>query len=744
MTSAHLFAAVILDTAIDRPLDYTIPEKLAQVLTPGSRVEVPVKGKLQTGYVLQIKDNSLYSPLKPIHEYLGIEQSIPTDLFQLALWVSRYYCSSLRDVFRMLLPPPVRKGMVPKTQQFVKKLKTQEELREACIGLREKHPAQVAFLEALLPVKKGMLLTELLEKAQVSRSVATSLEKKGFISLGDMVIDRSPLKDEEYFITPPKKLNEDQASALEKIKNSLSKSLFETHLLYGVTGSGKTEVYLQAISYAIERGKGALLLVPEISLTAQTIQRFKSRFQEKIAILHHRLSAGERNDEWHNIRTGKAKIVIGARSAIFSPVNHLGLIIVDEEHESSYKQNERSPCYHARDVAVMRAKLSQSTIILGSATPSLESYYNAQQKKYTLSILHHRAETSSLPTVKIVDMRKEYEKAKGKTNFSDLLLNQMEKRLKASEQTILFLNRRGYYTLLLCPSCGKSVKCRHCEVSLTFHKNEEKVTCHLCGYETPPPKNCLNCGNGHPLKFRGAGTEQIEKALHAIFPSIKTLRIDADTTKHKGSHEKLLREFGSGKADVLIGTQMIAKGLHFPEVTLVGILNSDIGLNTPDFRASETVFQLITQVAGRAGRGHLPGEVILQTTVPDNNTIRYAAQQDFESFFREEIEIRKLFGYPPFYQLAKVTISGKNASQTEMYARKLRQAFLQVMPHTFEFQPVLPSGHSKIKDLYRFQFLFKGPSLYLVNDISEKIKKTHPFPHDIRWFIDINPLSTFF
>lgn len=744
MNSPSLFAEVILDHAIDQPLDYSVPQEWAHLLSEGARVEVPVKGKLQMGYILRLKDHSPYSPLKPIHKYLGEEQSIPSDLFQLALWVSRYYCSSLRDVFRMLLPPSVRKGMAPKIQQFVKKIKTREEFREACIALREKHPAQVALLETLLPVKKGMLLTKLLETAQVSRSVATTLEKKGFITLTDMVIDRSPLKDEEYFITPPKQLNEDQASALEKIKNSLSQSLFETHLLYGITGSGKTEVYLQAISYAIEKGKGALLLVPEISLTAQTIQRFKSRFQEKIAILHHRLSDGERNDEWHAIRSGKAKIVIGARSAIFSPVNNLGLIIVDEEHESSYKQNERSPCYHARDVAVMRAKLSRSTIILGSATPSLESYYNAKQKKYTLSVLHNRAEKACLPSVTIVDMRKEYEKAKGKTNFSDLLLNQIEKRLKASEQTILFLNRRGYYTLLLCPSCGKSTKCRHCDVSMTFHKNEDRVACHVCGYEIAPPKNCLSCGNGHPLKFRGAGTEQIEKALHAIFPSIKTLRIDADTTKHKGSHEKLLREFGSGKADVLIGTQMVAKGLHFPEVTLVGILNSDSGLNTPDFRASETVFQLITQVAGRAGRGHLPGEVILQTAIPENKTIQYAAQQDFENFFAEEIEVRKLFGYPPFHQLAKITMSGKDAKQTEASIRRLRQAFLEMMPDVFEFHPVLPSGHSKVKDLYRFQFLFRGPSMYLVKEITEKIKATHRFPSHTKWFIDINPLSTFF
>lgn len=739
------FAAIILEIAIDKPLDYAVPDQLLPLLQPGVKVEVPVRGKMQSGYILALKNETDYPNVKPISRLLSEEGSIPSDLFQLALWVSNYYCAPLRDVFRMILPPSVRKGMKPKMQLFVTRAKTREEFREACIKWREKYPAQVAILEHLLPVTKGMFLSKLLEESKVSRSAVESLAKKGYLSLSEVKVERSPFVDEEYFMTPPKKMNPDQANALEKIQQSLNTSQFAPHLLYGVTGSGKTEVYLQAIAHALEANKGTIMLVPEISLTTQTIERFKSRFTEKIAILHHRLSEGERTDEWEHIRSGRAMIVIGARSAIFSPVSNLGLIIVDEEHESSYKQNEISPCYQARDVAVMRAKLTKSTIILGSATPSLESYYNAQKGKYQLSVLKNRAEINALPSVKIVDMKKEYDKAKGRTNFSELLLNQIEKRMKNGEQTILFLNRRGYHTLLLCQACENTIKCAHCDISLTFHMGENRLGCHLCGYEIkPPPKTCPSCQADQPLKFRGAGTELIERSLHAIFPDIKTLRLDADTTKHKGSHQKLLREFGTGKADVLIGTQMIAKGLHFPEVTLVGILNSDVGLHTPDFRASETVFQLITQVAGRAGRGALPGEVIIQTTVPEHSTICYAANQDFEGFYKEEIGVRELFNYPPFSHIAKIVISGKCPKRTFAVGENIRQALIRFLPNAFEFHPVVPSGHSKVKDLYRFQFLLKGPSMHLLKGAIERVKTLELIRPPHRLFVDINPSSTYF
>lgn len=745
MTPFTHFASIVLDLAVDKILEYGIPPDLLSLVHPGTRVEVPVKGCLRKGYVIEIKENATFPSVKPIAGILSETPLISPDLFSLALWISRYYCCPLRDIFRIILPPGVRKGMDPKEQLYVMRGKTREELKDLCIALRSKKPAQALVLEAMLPIKKGIFLSQLLEETKCSRSAVTALEKQGLLILEKVRVDRSPLGDADYFMTKAKMLNPHQTEALDKIEKSLEGQKYETHLLFGITGSGKTEVYLQAIEKALHMEKGTIMLVPEISLTAQTIERFRSRFKEKIAVLHHRLSQGERNDEWHHIREGKARIVIGARSAIFSPVCNLGLIIVDEEHESSYKQNDISPCYQARDVAVMRGKLTQCTVVLGSATPSLESYHNAQKGKYLLSILSHRADTASLPKVTIVDMRKEFEKAKRWTNFSEALLNGIEKRTLQGEQTILFLNRRGYHTVLLCQECRHTVKCSHCDVPMTFHLGDNCLSCHLCSFQfSPPPVKCPGCRADQPMKFRGAGTEQVERALHAIFPSVRTLRIDADTTKHKGSHQKLLRDFGTGKADVLIGTQMIAKGLHFPEVTLVGVLNSDSGLNIPDFRASEGIFQVVTQVAGRSGRGTIPGEVIIQTSLPENATLLHASRQDYQGFYQDEIEVRKLFNYPPFQHLAKLLFTGKSRELTQQTAEQTRQMLIRLLPSQFDFQPVVPCGYTKVKDLYRFQFLLKGPTMMQLHGALQALKEKYSIPRAVRIFVDVNPSTTFF
>jgi primosomal protein N' (replication factor Y) len=745
MSPFPFYASVVLDVSVNQFLDYGITTEQMARIQRGTRVEVPVRGHLRAGYVLEIKEKPDFFPVKSIANILIEAPLLTQDLFELASWISRYYCAPLRDVFRMILPPSVRDGMSHKQQLFVMRAKTKEELRQLCIEIRLKSPSQAAILDVMLQVKKGIFLSKLLEESKSTRSVVQTLVKKNILKIETVQVDRSPLVNEEYFPTKAKCLNPEQAKALDKIDKSLEAKRFETHLLYGVTGSGKTEVYLQAIEKALKLDKGIIMLVPEISLTAQTIERFRSRFQEKIAILHHRLSAGERHDEWHHIREGRAKIVIGARSAIFSPIVNLGLIIVDEEHEQSYKQSEAMPCYQARDVAVMRGKLTQSTVILGSATPSLESYYNAQQGKYHLSILQERADTASLPTVTLVDMKKEFDKAKGLTTFSDLLIDGIKKRYNKGEQTILFLNRRGYHTTLRCPDCAQTIKCCHCDIPMTFHLGENCLACHLCSFQLlPPPRECATCPGSKPLKFRGVGTEQVERAIHAIFPEIRTLRIDADTTRHKGSHQKLLRAFGTGKADLLIGTQMIAKGLHFPEVTLVGVLNSDASLNIPDFKASETVFQLITQVAGRSGRGVMPGEVIIQTSIPDNAIIQYAAKQDFTGFYQEEIKTREFFRYPPFIQMAKCLFSGKNAQQVEAAAQTVRQQLVNYLPASFEFHPVIPCGYTKIKDHYRYQFLIRASSLSLLNPALNALKIRDTLPRGISVFVDINPASTFF
>ncbi len=488
-------------------------------------------------------------------------------------------------------------------------------------------------------------------------------------------------------------------------------------------------------------GKGVILLVPEIALTSQIVEKIKTRFEEKVALLHYRLSDGERHDAWHKIRLGEIPIVIGARSAIFSPVKNLGLILVDEEHESSYKQTDEAPCYHARDVAVMRAKINEATIVLGSATPSLESYTNALLGKYTLSELKERADTASLPKVSIIDMRHEFAKKKGFTLFSDALLTGIEKRLAVGEQTLLFLNRRGYHTSQMCKQCSHVITCPDCDLSLTYHLGEDQLACHLCDYRLkPPPRSCPNCASDDGLKYKGAGTEMVERALHALFPELRTLRLDADTTKHKGSHELLFKQFRAGKADLLIGTQMIAKGLHFPSVTLVSVLNADAALHIPDFRSSELAFQLITQVAGRSGRGRIPGEVLIQTHLPEHTIMQTSARQDYASFYTEETATRKLFEYPPFAYLAKIILSGTSLEETRASLDNLRKVCISALPEAYQIHPVAPCGYPKVKTRYRFQFLIKGnkriPSLGFLYQL--------PLKKEERLLIDIDPISTFF
>lgn len=738
------YAAVLLDIAIDKPLDYGIPETLLPIVRRGSRVAVPVRGKEQLGYILAIKSAPDFPRVQGISRIISDEEIITGQMFELALWMSHYYCTPLRQVFKILLPGSVRKNVEHKEQLFVMRGKTREELATHCIALRNKHPEQAAVLDVMLQVKKGMLLTELLEACNTSRSPIDTLAKKGLLLVDIVRIDRSPLINEEYFRSLPKPLSNEQQCALDKISATLRSGEFASHLLFGVTGSGKTEVYLQAIALALELGRGTIMLVPEIALTAQTIERFRSRFDNAIAILHHRLSEGERYDEWHRIRRGEARIAIGARSAIFCPVVNLGLIIVDEEHEGSYKQNEEQPCYQARDVAVMRGKLAKAAVVLGSATPSLESFYNAETGKYILSALRSRAKNAQQPIIRVVDMRLEYDKAQGFTNFSSLLIDKIKERQTNGEQTILFLNRRGYHTALFCPACQEAVCCPHCDLSLTYHRSEELLSCHLCAFSLAPPKACTSCYGAAPMKFRGVGTEQIERALHAILPEIRTIRLDADTTKHKGSHQQLLRQFGNGKADVLIGTQMVAKGLHFPAVTLVGVLNSDSGLNIPDFRASETTFQLINQVSGRAGRGVLAGEVIIQTSLPDNSTIRHASQSNYEAFFHEELAVRKQFLYPPFSQLGKAVFSGEEEAATLRFAEQFCLAVQRQLTEAYEVHPVLPAAYAKIKDRFRFQFLVKGPQIRPITAAFDYACRYIPIVRGIKILIDINPSSTYF
>jgi len=736
--SAAGIACVVLDHALDKPLDYRIPLAWQGKLVLGMRIKVPVGNSVRLATLIELKEKSAYPSLKEIHEPLSETPYISTELFTLARWIAHYYCCPLRKVLKVILPPSVRSQVKPKEQLFIQAAMTAPQLRAACEELRQKHPKQAQVLDELLKAPKGLLLTLLAQKASVTRTTIETLIKKGILSCSKVEMSEQKF-EHEYFPTKPKTLNAEQQSALESLQAGLALSTFQTHLLLGVTGSGKTEVYLQTIEMALKQGKGVIFLVPEIALTSQTIERLKGRFKEKIAILHHRITPKERRTAWEHIRAGKTSIVVGARSAIFSPVQNLGLIIVDEEHEGSYKQSDEMPHYHARDVAVMRGKLQNALVVLGSATPALESYHNALSGKYVLHVLQSRH--GSLPTVHIIDMRAEFEKTKGFTLFSQALLDGIDARLKRGEQTLLFLNRRGYHSARLCQTCNHIFACPHCDISLTYHLGENHLSCHLCDYRLfPLPRHCPSCGKEGDFKFRGAGTEMVERALHALFPQVRTLRADADTTRHKGSHEQLFKQFKAGKADVLIGTQMIAKGLHFPSVTLVGVLNADAALQIPDFRASETVFQLLTQVAGRSGRDALQGEVIIQTQLTDHPVITLAKEQNYTAFYALESQTRQNFQYPPFTHIVKCILSGENEKQTQARAIQLRDDLLKQLPACFELFPVVACGHARIKAQYRFQFLIKSEKL---TPLLALLPSLQAEKSPIRLTIDVDPLSTF-
>ena len=519
-------------------------------------------------------------------------------------------------------------------------------------------------------------------------------------------------------------------------------------MLHGVTGSGKTEVYLQAIAHALEQGKGAIVLVPEISLTPQTVERFKARFshgplQTLVAVLHSHLSSGERHDEWHKIRQGRARIVIGARSAVFAPVEPLGLVIVDEEHEHSYKQEE-APRYNARDLAVVRGKQEGAVVVLGSATPCMESYYNVQRKKYLLLSLTERADEKNMPIVRIVDMRNASSKGKGTSIFSPQLHEAILQRLEKKEQVMLFLNRRGWSSSLQCPECGFVAECPNCSVSLTYHRSAQKLMCHICGHIDSAPSKCpeQNCGSAS-IRYSGLGTEKVEAALDKNFPTARVKRMDSDTLKRKEDYRRILGDFRSGKIDILVGTQMIAKGLHFPNVTLVGIIHADLSLHIPDFRAGERTFQLLTQVAGRAGRGDVEGEVYVQSFTPFHPAIQYARRHDYIGFYDQEIEFRQELHYPPVGRVALLTLRGRSEDRVRFFADHLRKEMdlLAIQLGDIVVAGPAPAPLLRAENFYRYQIMIRTPRMpQLSRQLSTKFDSLK-IPEDLRLIIDIDPVS---
>lgn len=607
--------------------------------------------------------------------------------------------------------------------------------------------------EATLP----MALKEILSVLQVTASTVKGLEEKGFIEISEIEVYRDPYQGRDFKPTTPLPLTAEQEVVYTRISRALDEQLHEVFLLHGVTGSGKTEIYLQCIKRCLDQGRQAVVLVPEIALTPQMVERFKGRFGSGVAVMHSRLSVGERYDEWRKIREGKATVAVGARSAVFAPFSNLGLIIMDEEHETSYKQEE-NPKYHARDAAIRRAEQCGAAVILGSATPSLESYHAARSQSDihfspVLLEMPTRALGNELPKVNVVDMREELKEG-NRSMFSRRLHSALAERLERGEQTVLLLNRRGFSTFVMCRSCGYVAGCPECDISLTYHSRSDNLRCHYCGHAEPAPKICPECGSEH-IRFFGTGTQRVEEELGKLFPGIRVIRMDVDTTTEKGSHEKLLNQFRDKKAEVLLGTQMVAKGLDFPDVTLVGVITADSALNLPDFRAAEKTFQLLTQVAGRAGRHQLPGEVVVQSYTPEHYSIVHASGHDYHSFVREELKHRRGLHYPPYCRLILVTLSHEQMPivlrMAENYvlnlqgkARQLRWygSLDKLTTDVLDLLGPVASPIPRLKGRYRFQCMIKWRGaidvIGLVRQVAEELEDSVRDP-GLQISIDVDP-----
>ena len=736
------YVRVIVDRAIHRELDYSVPESLADRVGVGCRVRVPFRDKSALATVVAIRAQSEAKGIRPIEAIVGDAPILTEQLLELSRWIGTYYCCPIEAVMRSVLPQVIRRAEVGwKKQLFVQPARNidQAELEK----LRRRAPRQAELLEAIVKLEKPIRATELLRQTSLDNQTLRALVKRGLAKLREEAVVRDPHGDEQFIATSNLVLNEEQTLALNEVEQAFeAPENARPILLYGVTGSGKTEIYLQAIRAALDRGRTAIVLVPEISLTPQTVERFKGRFaeaQDDVAVLHSHLSEGERHDEWHKIHSGRARIVIGARSAVFAPLKNLGLIVVDEEHETTYKQEE-APRYHARDVAVVRAKIEKCVVVLGSATPSLESYHNATTGKYRLVTLTQRVDQKQMPLMRVVDLRRE-RKEKKAAILSEKLSQAIADRLEKHEQTILFLNRRGFSTSLLCSNCGEARNCPNCSVALTFHRQPAiagRLSCHLCGHTAAVPKKCPACGQD-ALIYHGFGTEKVESTVAQIFPKAVVRRMDADSMTRKEAYRETLRNFRTGKIDILVGTQMIAKGLHFPNVTLVGIINADLSLHLPDFRAGERTFQLLTQVAGRAGRGETAGEVFVQTYTPFSPSIQFARHHDFAGYFQQELEFRERCAFPPFKHAILITVRSAHEGRAKLSAETLKRRLSEALPQEFILGDATPAPLEKLQGQFRFHILIRGEAIMRLSRLVRETLDKLPFPEDVSVAVDVDP-----
>ncbi|MGN7377192.1 primosomal protein N' [Bacillus altitudinis] len=763
-----MIAEVIVDVttkAIDRPFDYRVPDRFKGLVKAGMRVVVPFGPRKIQGFVTKIKEETDVQSgnIKDIVDLFDLSPVLTDELLELSHWLTEKTLSyhitalqsmlpaamkakyekeiqvlsaeelpqSLKELFGQQesilyadIPPEqlkpiqkhVQKGHLEvryhvsqksgkKKVRTLQVAVTKEKLEEKQKQLKKNAVKQKALFTFLFQANETTFLAkDLQQQTGASSQTIKALIQEGLLTESYEEIYRDPYRDRKFTPSTPLDLTTEQAEAAKPIHQAVSDEKHETFLLHGVTGSGKTEIYLQTIDHVLQKGKEAIVLVPEISLTPQMVQRFKERFGSNVAVLHSGLSTGEKYDEWRKIHRKEVKLVVGARSAVFAPFENLGMIIIDEEHESSYKQEEM-PRYHAKDVAIERAGRHQCPVVLGSATPSLESYARAKKGVYTLLTLKRRVNQQQLPHVSLIDMREELRNG-NRSMFSEELMLRLKEVLERKEQAVLFLNKRGYSSFVMCRDCGYVEQCPHCEISLTYHRFQKRLKCHYCGHEAPVPAECPECHSEH-IRYFGTGTQRVEEELTKVLPEARVIRMDVDTTSRKGAHEKLLTSFGNKEADILLGTQMIAKGLDFPDVTLVGVLSADTSLRIPDFRSSEKTFQLLTQVSGRAGRHEKAGSVIIQSYTPSHYSIELTKQHDYEAFYEQEMLHRRHQSYPPFYFLAMVTVSHEEVTKAAHVTDKIVQ-FLKMncAPNTRILGPAA-SPIAKIKDRYRYQCVIK-------------------------------------
>jgi primosomal protein N' (replication factor Y) len=755
-----MIVRVSVDAAVGRLFDYRVPAALQGRLVPGTRVRVPFGPRTVTGYVVEVADRSDLSdptdpadllgarsaparPLKDVLEVVGAHTFLTGSLLKLLKWMAGYYGSTLDAAIRSALPAPVRaEGARAREQLFVDLTDRTDPADRTDPKLT---PRQTELLARIRQVGGGWAAT-ICREFHCTPALLRKLAEAGVIALAARAMRRNPMANRAVLPTRPLPLMPEQAAALAQLKDLCEAAEPRPLLLLGVTNSGKTEVYLQGIAHVLAQGRGAIVLVPEIALTPQTVQRFAGRFGPQVAVLHSALSDGERYDEWHRIRSGEARVVVGPRSAVFAPVVRLGLIVVDEEHEPSYKQDE-SPRYNARDVAVMRGRLERCAVLLGSATPAMETWHNAQRGKYHLARMACRVDNRPRPAVRIVDMRIEMSRAGHVQVFSRSLLEAIGNRLSQGEQVILFLNRRGYATSLQCPRCGYVAKCEACDVAFTYHQADTCLRCHTCGDFRQVPPVCPGCQDP-AFKYVGFGTQRVELILNRCFPQARVARMDADVTARRHSHDEILDTFRSGRADILLGTQMIAKGLHFPSVTLVGVLAADMSLHLPDFRAGERTFQLLAQVSGRAGRGDLPGEVIIQTYTPGHPAVVAAETADFEAFAAGELAERRRGGFPPYTRLVCLTLRGVSEEKVSFVTARLAERLKALAAPAaagaagaVEISDALPAPRAKAKGAFRYQILLRAATIAGLHPLLQQATGEIKLPADVALTTDVDALS---